>query len=116
MADSGDLPRTNRQRQAGLKLALLQEVLVLAFPDRLEAAVRRCGNPVLVGLDPRAESLPQGFLAAGEEKSPAAVGRGLWRVLPRGDRRGGPAGAGRQAAGGVLRAARPGRHGRAWPR
>lgn len=34
-----------------------------AFPDRLAAAVRRCGNPVLVGLDPRAENLPSGFLS-----------------------------------------------------
>jgi orotidine-5'-phosphate decarboxylase len=48
---------------------------VLSFPDRLEAAVRRCGNPVLVGLDPRAESLPQGFLAVGDEKNLAAVAR-----------------------------------------
>lgn len=31
------------------------------FADRLIAAVRRCHNPVLVGLDPRAESLPQGL-------------------------------------------------------
>ncbi len=29
-----------------------------AFSDQLEAAVRRRGNPVLVGLDPRAEMLP----------------------------------------------------------
>lgn len=28
------------------------------YADRLSAAVRRCGNPVLVGLDPRFESLP----------------------------------------------------------
>ena len=28
------------------------------FADRLAAAVRRCGNPVMVGLDPRCESLP----------------------------------------------------------
>jgi len=28
------------------------------FADRLAAAVRRCGNPVLVGLDPRLEQLP----------------------------------------------------------
>ncbi len=28
------------------------------FADRLVAAVRRCGNPVLVGLDPRCDSLP----------------------------------------------------------
>ena len=31
------------------------------FADRLVAAVRRCGNPVLVGLDPRAGSLPEPF-------------------------------------------------------
>ncbi len=29
------------------------------FADRLAAAVKRCGNPVLVGLDPRWESLPE---------------------------------------------------------
>jgi orotidine-5'-phosphate decarboxylase len=48
---------------------------VPSFPDRLEAAVRRCGNPVLVGLDPRAESLPQGLLAAGDTNDPAAIAR-----------------------------------------
>ncbi|MCR4412734.1 MAG: orotidine-5'-phosphate decarboxylase [Thermoguttaceae bacterium] len=32
------------------------------FADQLDAAVRRCGNPVLVGLDPRAESLPPGLI------------------------------------------------------
>ena len=32
-----------------------------AFSDRLDAAVRRRGNPVLVGLDPRAEMLPDGI-------------------------------------------------------
>jgi orotidine-5'-phosphate decarboxylase len=31
---------------------------VLSFSDRLAAAVRRCKTPVLVGLDPRADSLP----------------------------------------------------------
>jgi orotidine-5'-phosphate decarboxylase len=31
------------------------------FADRLTAAVRRCQNPVLVGLDPRANSLPKGL-------------------------------------------------------
>lgn len=36
---------------------------MLPFADRLDAAVRRCRNPVLVGLDPRAESLPQEVLA-----------------------------------------------------
>ena len=33
------------------------------FSDRLAAAVARVKNPVLVGLDPRAESLPEGLLA-----------------------------------------------------
>ncbi|MGD0897332.1 MAG: orotidine-5'-phosphate decarboxylase [Thermoguttaceae bacterium] len=33
------------------------------FIDRLAAAVRRCGNAVLVGLDPRAGMLPPGLLA-----------------------------------------------------
>ncbi len=31
------------------------------FADRLAAAVRRCGNPVLVGLDPRYAQLPSGL-------------------------------------------------------
>jgi orotidine-5'-phosphate decarboxylase len=35
---------------------------LLSFADRLDAAVCRCHNPVLVGLDPRAESLPPGML------------------------------------------------------
>jgi orotidine-5'-phosphate decarboxylase len=51
---------------------------VLPFADRLDAAVRRCRNPVLVGLDPRAESLPAGLLAdansAGPEATAAAYG------------------------------------------
>ena len=38
---------------------------MLPFPDRLQAAVQRCGNPVLVGLDPRAEMLPEGILPTG---------------------------------------------------
>ena len=35
---------------------------MLCFSDRLAAAVRRCGNPVLVGLDPRVDSLPEGMV------------------------------------------------------
>jgi orotidine-5'-phosphate decarboxylase len=35
----------------------------MPFADRLNEAVRRCRNPVVVGLDPRAESLPPGLLA-----------------------------------------------------
>lgn len=43
------------------------------FADRLAAAVRRCRNPVLVGLDPRADSLPAGLLADDQRHDPAAV-------------------------------------------
>jgi orotidine-5'-phosphate decarboxylase len=39
------------------------------FADRLAAAVKRTGNPVCVGLDPRAKNLPAGMLAAGERSS-----------------------------------------------
>jgi orotidine-5'-phosphate decarboxylase len=42
------------------------------FGDRLADAVRRCGNPVLVGLDPRVAQLPPGMLEGGEAASPAA--------------------------------------------
>ncbi len=34
----------------------------MTFGERLFAAVRRVGNPVLVGIDPRPEELPPGFL------------------------------------------------------
>lgn len=44
---------------------------MLSFPDRLNAGVRRCGNPVLVGIDPRAEMLPESVLSQGDEMSPA---------------------------------------------
>ncbi len=39
------------------------ELLPDHFADRLIGAIRRKRNPVLVGLDPRAESLPKGLLA-----------------------------------------------------
>jgi orotidine-5'-phosphate decarboxylase len=42
------------------------------FADRLSDAVRRCGNPVLVGLDPRVEQLPPGLLEGGTAASLAA--------------------------------------------
>jgi orotidine-5'-phosphate decarboxylase len=49
------------------------------FADGLDAAVRRCRNPVLVGLDPRAESLPEGILSGagstGLEDTAAAYGQ-----------------------------------------
>lgn len=43
------------------------------FADRLIAAVRRKGNPVLVGLDPREESLPPG-LVVGKGTKAASLG------------------------------------------
>lgn len=51
---------------------------MLPFADRLHTAVRRCHNPVLVGLDPRAENLPPGILPGGAatwEQIAAAYGR-----------------------------------------
>ncbi|MCE5267617.1 MAG: orotidine-5'-phosphate decarboxylase [Planctomycetaceae bacterium] len=52
---------------------------MLSFADRLDAAVRRCHNPVLVGLDPRAESLPEGLRPSSERptvgETSAAFGR-----------------------------------------
>ena len=45
--------------------------MVLPFADRLAAAVKNRRNPVLVGLDPRAESLPEGMLPNGAEADPA---------------------------------------------
>jgi len=35
---------------------------VVHFADSLMAAIRRAGNPVCVGIDPRPEDLPPGFL------------------------------------------------------
>ncbi|MGA7698558.1 MAG: orotidine-5'-phosphate decarboxylase [Thermoguttaceae bacterium] len=50
-----------------------------SFADRLDAAIRRCRNPVLVGLDPRSESLPAGILPAAKRAAlpeiAAAYGR-----------------------------------------
>src|ERR1043165_3959870 len=55
------------------------------FADRLAAAVRQKGNPVLVGLDPRAESLPPGLIAgeglAAVAKGYAAFCRGVIDVV-----------------------------------
>lgn len=39
--------------------------IVLPFIDRLHTAIQRHANPVLVGLDPRVESLPEAILANG---------------------------------------------------
>jgi orotidine-5'-phosphate decarboxylase len=45
----------------------------LHFSDRLTAAIQRCGNPVLVGLDPRVEQLPVGILADEKRTDPIAI-------------------------------------------
>ena len=47
------------------------------FADRLLAAVRAKGNPVLVGLDPRIENLPPGFLIG--DGSPEDISFGYTR-------------------------------------
>lgn len=58
---------------------------MLSFADRLDAAVRRCRNPVLVGLDPRAENLPVGILpdwkSADAKKTAAAYGQFCHEVI-----------------------------------
>ncbi len=61
---------------------------MLRFSDRLAAAVRRCGNPVLVGLDPRVDSLPEGLVAqidgadlAAKAKAVGAFCRGVVDVV-----------------------------------
>jgi orotidine-5'-phosphate decarboxylase len=43
------------------------------FADRLMAAVDRCRTPVMVGLDPRVDSLPRGLLADELKRDPSAV-------------------------------------------
>jgi orotidine-5'-phosphate decarboxylase len=42
------------------------------FADRLCNAVEKCGNPALVGLDPRSELLPEGILADAKGEGPIA--------------------------------------------
>lgn len=46
------------------------------FADRLAVAVRRCGNPVLVGLDPRPDLLPQSLGTMAASDSPQRVAQG----------------------------------------
>jgi len=47
-----------------------KDIVLLPFADRLESAVIRCGNPVLVGLDPRVASLPDGILEDADRNNP----------------------------------------------
>lgn len=59
----------------------------MQFADRLIAAVRRCRNPVLVGIDPRPGSLPAGLIdesrddAAAIARAFGAFGRGVVDVV-----------------------------------
>ncbi len=53
-----------------------------SFADRLDAAIDRCRTPVLVGLDPRSESLPAGILpdpSAAKRLPPAEIAAAFWR-------------------------------------
>ncbi len=43
------------------------------FADRMASAVQRCGNAVVVGLDPRRESLPDGLLDLDRQDDPQAI-------------------------------------------
>lgn len=43
------------------------------FIDQLDARVRRCGTPVMVGLDPRIDLLPEGLRPAGRDLASAAA-------------------------------------------
>jgi orotidine-5'-phosphate decarboxylase len=44
----------------------------MTYADRLEAAIRTCGNPCLVGLDPHADSLPEEFAAVRDPQASRA--------------------------------------------
>jgi orotidine-5'-phosphate decarboxylase len=50
-----------------------QELRVQTFIDRLIGGIRRCGNPVLVGLDPRYELLPAALRGTGADAAAPAV-------------------------------------------
>jgi orotidine-5'-phosphate decarboxylase len=60
-----------------------RQQLAMHFADRLAQAVRAKQTPVLVGLDPRAESLPAGLLDASRSDEPAAVAE-AYRAFCRG--------------------------------
>lgn len=54
------------------------------FADRLASSVQRCGNPVLVGLDPRTESLPAGLLPDGGTSAPLQQQAAAYRAFCQG--------------------------------
>ena len=97
------------RRPSGRLWVLRKDHAMNCFADRLAAAVRRSGNPVLVGLDPRADMLP-GKLAPAADAGWAEIADAFAAILPGSDRRRRPAGAGGQAASGLLRAIGAVRH------
>jgi orotidine-5'-phosphate decarboxylase len=58
---------------ASSALAPSRRTTVTNFSDQLAAAIRSRGNPVMVGLDPRAEQLPPDLLANSLLRSPERV-------------------------------------------
>jgi len=58
---------------AGLAFSAGKEPVLLAFADRLDTAVRERGTPVLVGLDPRADVLPEAILPKGDRRGHAQL-------------------------------------------
>jgi orotidine-5'-phosphate decarboxylase len=44
-----------------------------SYADRLDAAIARCGNPCLVGLDPHLDALPEDFAVARDPSAPRAA-------------------------------------------
>ena len=53
------------------------------FATRLTQSIQRCQNPVLVGIDPRADQLPGGLLAQTDRDNPQAVAE-AYRLFGRG--------------------------------
>lgn len=50
----------------------MNTTMTTTYADRLEAAIARCGNPCLVGLDPHLELMPDEFAVARDPSAPRA--------------------------------------------
>ena len=55
------------------------------FGDRLATAVRRAGNPVVVGLDPRFHDLPDAVKNCARRRRPSRPSGSLFELLPGSD-------------------------------
>jgi orotidine-5'-phosphate decarboxylase len=53
--------------------------LIMSFADRLAAACWKCGNPVVVGIDPRFESLPAPLTSGVDGKNPTEAAKAYAR-------------------------------------